>query len=85
MSLAGQVVVVTGTVPGVTRDQLSAWLARLGATAGSDVTGATTILLVADAPGAAKVAAAEKKAGKGQAIDILDLAAFTARFGAPTA
>jgi DNA ligase (NAD+) len=49
--LAGQVFVITGTLPGLSRDEARALLEALGAEVGSAVTRKTTGLVVGDSPG----------------------------------
>lgn len=84
-ALKGHTIVVTGTVPGVTRAGMEEWITAQGGVQGSGVTAATTIVLVADKPGEGKIKEAEGKKAKGQAIDILNLTEFQSRFGLPSA
>jgi DNA ligase (NAD+) len=49
--LAGQVFVITGTLPGLSRDEARKMLEALGAEVGSSVTRKTTGLVVGDSPG----------------------------------
>ena len=49
--LAGQVVVITGTLGAMTRDEAQDLLAKLGAEVGSSVTRKTTALVVGESPG----------------------------------
>ena len=49
--LAGQVFVITGTLPDLSRDEAREMLEALGAEVGSSVTRKTTALIVGDSPG----------------------------------
>jgi DNA ligase (NAD+) len=58
--LAGQVVVVTGKVPGMSRDAAAAAVERLGGVAATSVSGRTSLVVVGDGGGGSKLAKAEK-------------------------
>ncbi len=77
---AGQTLVVTGTVPGFTRDAFARAIAALGGFVANAINSSTTMLVVAHDAGAAKIKEAEGKAAKGQALEIIQMPAFMARF-----
>lgn len=52
----GKTVVVTGKVPGMTRDEATTAVEALGGVAGSSVTGRTSLVVVGDGAGGAKLA-----------------------------
>jgi NAD-dependent DNA ligase len=59
--LRGQVVVITGEIDSMTREQFRVWLAKRGAKLGSGINGATTVLVIARNPGQSKIKAAAKQ------------------------
>jgi DNA ligase (NAD+) len=58
--LAGATFVVSGTVPGFTREEAQAAIEQRGGKAASSVSGKTTALIVGDSPGASKSRKAEE-------------------------
>jgi DNA ligase (NAD+) len=54
-TLAGRAVVVTGTVPGYSRDEAAAAIVARGGTCPGSVSAKTYCVVVGDAPGASKV------------------------------
>jgi NAD-dependent DNA ligase len=81
--LSGHNVLVTGTVPGISREQFGEWLEQQGATAAKGLTNSVTILIVAEKAGEKKLEAANEKKEKGQDLSILDLADFQQQYGLP--
>ena len=69
--LAGLGVVVTGRVPGMSRDDATAAVERAGGTAQKSVSGNTDLLVVGEGAGRNKAAAAEEKG-----VRVVDAAAF---------
>ena len=69
--LAGLGVVVTGRVPGMSRDEATAAVERAGGTAQKSVSGKTDLLVVGEGAGRNKAAAAEEKG-----VRVVDAAAF---------
>jgi DNA ligase (NAD+) len=59
-TLAGKAVVVTGTVPGLTREEAVEAILERGGTSPGSVSGKTFAVVVGDAPGASKTARAEE-------------------------
>ncbi|GAB7080411.1 NAD-dependent DNA ligase LigA [Megalodesulfovibrio paquesii] len=74
--LAGMKVLVTGTLPGLSREEAKALVERLGGQAVSSVSKKTDFVLQGEAPGESKLAKARELG-----IEILDYAAFTRRVG----
>ncbi len=72
-TLAGKAVVVTGTVPGFTREQAEAAIIARGGTSPGSVSKKTYCVVVGESPGASKVAKAEELG-----IPMLDAARFAA-------
>lgn len=70
-TLIGLTVVVTGTLPGFTRDQAEAAIKGRGGKSPSSVSKKTTALVVGDEPGASKVTRAAELG-----VPVLDLAGF---------
>lgn len=60
-SIRGAVVVVTGEIDTMTREQFRGWLLRRGAALGGSVGPATTHLVIARKPGRSKITAAAKQ------------------------
>ena len=58
--LAGATFVVSGTVPGFTREEAQAAIEQRGGKAAGSVSGKTTALIVGDSPGASKSRKAEE-------------------------
>lgn len=58
--LEGEVIVVTGAVLGLTRDEAEQAISRAGGRSESHVTSKTTLLVVGEKPGATKLRAADK-------------------------
>ena len=58
LPLSGEVAVVTGTLPGLSREDAEAWLRRLGAKVTSSVSPKTTLLVAGEKAGS-KLAKAE--------------------------
>ena len=69
--LAGLGVVVTGRVPGMSRDEATAAVERAGGTAQKSVSGKTDLLVVGEGAGRNKAAAAEERG-----VRVVDAAAF---------
>lgn len=69
--LAGLAVVVTGRVPGMSRDDATAAVERAGGMAQKSVSGKTDLLVVGEGAGRNKAAAAEEKG-----VRVVDAAAF---------
>lgn len=81
--LNGDTIVVTGTIPGYSRDAFSRAVAAHGGFVASGITAATTILLVGEEPGEAKIEAAKAKIAKGVCdIQILSVPVFQYRYPA---
>lgn len=74
-------VVVTGHVPGLTRDDLIDDLAAVGAQPQLNVTKKTTVLAVGENAGVGKRAKAEQYIQAGQAINIIPMAALLEQLG----
>ncbi len=72
-TLAGKAVVVTGTVPGFTREEAEAAIVARGGTSPGSVSKKTYCVVVGEAPGAAKVAKAEQLG-----IPMVDASGFSA-------
>ena len=70
-TLVGKAVVVTGTVPGYTRDGAEEAIPARGGTSPGSVSKKTFALVVGDAPGASKVRKAEELA-----IPVVDASKF---------
>ncbi|AGW14518.1 NAD-dependent DNA ligase LigA [Megalodesulfovibrio gigas] len=74
--LAGKKILVTGTLPGLSREAAKALVEGLGGQAVSSVSKKTDLLLVGEAPGESKLAKARELG-----IEMVDYAEFTRRFG----
>jgi DNA ligase (NAD+) len=72
-TLSGKAVVVTGSVPGFTRDEAEAAIVARGGTSPGSVSKKTYCVVVGEAPGAAKVTRAEELG-----IPMVDASGFTA-------
>ena len=59
-SIAGEVVVVTGVVAGMTRDEVFSAVYAGGCVNGDSVSAKTTLLVVGDKPGATKLRRAQE-------------------------
>ena len=80
--LFGAYVVVTGNVPGLTRDDLIDDLAAVGAQPQLNVTKKTTVLAVGESAGLGKRAKAEQYLQAGQAISIIPMVELLEQLGA---
>ena len=74
-ALAGEVVVLTGTLSSMTRDEAKAKLQRLGASVGSSVTRKTTLLVAGEKAGS------KRKKAEAAGIRVLDEEAFLKLIG----
>lgn len=81
-ALTGQTIVVTGTIPGYSRDAFSRAVAAHGGFVAQAVNGSTTILIVGEEPGEAKIEAAQAKIDKGQDMEIMFVLDFQHRYPA---
>ncbi len=70
--LAGATFVISGTVPGFTREEAQAAIEMRGGKAAGSVSGKTTALIMGESPGASKTRKAEELG-----VPILDEAGFT--------